>query len=277
VPAAKKTSGESTATAKPKKKTGAPKDTTKGEPTSTEAVLATSAVKEVSAKKAATKVPAKKVTVKATVKAKAAPKAKAADVGDDAEAAEDAAAAPRGKRSGTLVVVESPAKASTIKKYLGAGYVVKASVGHIKDLPKTSIGIDTNKDFSAEYVVIEGKKKVIAEITAAAKRAEHVLLAPDPDREGEAIAWHIADEIRPANPDIQRVMFNEITKKSILEAIQHPLALDVKKYESQQARRVLDRLVGYQISPLLWTKVRRGLSAGRVQSVAVRLLVERED
>jgi DNA topoisomerase-1 len=185
--------------------------------------------------------------------------------------------APRQAKSGTLVIVESPAKATTIKKYLGAGFEVKASVGHIKDLPKASIGIDIDKDFEPVYVVIDAKKKVIAEIKAAAKRASLVLLAPDPDREGEAIAWHIADEIRPCNPNIHRVLFNEITKKAVLAAIAHPLELDAKKYESQQARRVLDRLVGYQISPILWSKVRRGLSAGRVQSVAVRLLAEREE
>jgi DNA topoisomerase-1 len=189
------------------------------------------------------------------------------------------AAAPAKKRaagSGTLVVVESPAKAATIKKYLGAGYVVKASVGHVKDLPKATMGIDVEHDFQPEYVVIEGKKKVIAEITAAAKKAGRVLLAPDPDREGEAIAWHIAEEIRPANSNIQRVLFNEITKKAVNEAILHPIEIDLHKFESQQARRVLDRLVGYEISPVLWSKVRRGLSAGRVQSVAVRLVVDRE-
>jgi DNA topoisomerase-1 len=185
--------------------------------------------------------------------------------------------ATRKAGGGTLVVVESPAKASTIKKYLGAGFEVKASVGHVKDLPKASIGIDIANDFQPAYVVIDAKKKVIAEIKSAAKRAERVLLAPDPDREGEAIAWHIADEIRPCNGNIHRVMFNEITKKAVLEAIERPLELDAHKYESQQARRVLDRLVGYQISPILWSKVRRGLSAGRVQSVAVRLLVEREE
>ncbi|HJX66756.1 MAG TPA: type I DNA topoisomerase [Polyangia bacterium] len=190
------------------------------------------------------------------------------------------AAKPTAKKrvggSGTLVIVESPAKAATIKKYLGAGFVVKASVGHVKDLPKASMGIDVKHDFQPEYVVIEGKRKVIADIKAAAKRAEKVLLAPDPDREGEAIAWHIAEEIRPANPNIQRVLFNEITKKAVNEAILHPLELDMHKFESQQARRVLDRLVGYEISPVLWSKVRRGLSAGRVQSVAVRLVVDRE-
>jgi DNA topoisomerase-1 len=175
-----------------------------------------------------------------------------------------------------LVIVESPAKAKTIKKYLGRGYVVKASVGHVKDLPRKKMGIDIKRGFRPEYVVIETKKKVLSEIKAAAAAAGRVLLAPDPDREGEAIAWHIAEEIRDDNPNIQRVMFNEITKKAVSEAIEHPMALDVKKFESQQARRILDRLVGYEISPVLWTKVRRGLSAGRVQSVAVRLVAERE-
>ena len=183
--------------------------------------------------------------------------------------------APRGS-GGVLVIVESPAKAKTIKKYLGAGYVVKASVGHVKDLPKKKMGIDIDHDFAPEYVVIDGKKKVLEEITTAAKLASRVLLAPDPDREGEAIAWHLAEEVRPSNPNIQRVLFNEITKKAITESITRPMDLDVHKFESQQARRILDRLVGYQISPVLWTKVKRGLSAGRVQSVAVRLVVERE-
>jgi len=211
-------------------------------------------------------------------------KGKAAPV-DDEDLVEDADDepeddAPTGKSKGrsatALVVVESPAKANTIKKYLGSGYLVKASVGHVKDLPRKTMGIDIANDFAPEYEVIEGKRKVLAEIKSAAKRAQRVLLAPDPDREGEAIAWHIAEELRPSNPNIQRVLFNEITKKAVNEAIQHPLELDIKKYESQQARRILDRLVGYQISPVLWAKVKRGLSAGRVQSVAVRLVAERE-
>src|SRR5262249_32791210 len=173
-------------------------------------------------------------------------------------------------RGNALVIVESPAKAKTIKKYLGSGYAVKASVGHVKDLPKKNIGIDIDNDFQPEYVVIEGKKKVLAEIKKVAGEVQKIYLAPDPDREGEAIAWHIAEEIRHDNPNIQRVLFNEITKKAVSEAIERPTELDAKKFESQQARRILDRLVGYQISPVLWTKVRRGLSAGRVQSVAVR-------
>jgi DNA topoisomerase-1 len=216
------------------------------------------------------------LAVPAEKKPRAKTAAKAARPRPDVDAAKKKR--PTAKQgSGTLVIVESPAKASTIKKYLGEGFEVKASVGHVKDLPKASLGIDIEHDFQPVYVVIDAKKKVIAEIKSAAKRAARVLLAPDPDREGEAIAWHIADEIRPCNGNIQRVLFNEITKKAVLEAIEHPLELDAKKYESQQARRVLDRLVGYQISPILWSKVRRGLSAGRVQSVAVRLLVEREE
>ncbi|MFH0899817.1 MAG: type I DNA topoisomerase [Pseudomonadota bacterium] len=175
-----------------------------------------------------------------------------------------------------LVVVESPAKARTIKKYLGPAYVVKASVGHVKDLPKSKIGVDLENGFQPEYVVIRGKKKVLQEIRKSAKEADKVYLAPDPDREGEAIAWHIAEEIRDVNTEVYRVLINEITKKGITEALRTPGRLDVHKFESQQARRVLDRLVGYKISPILWRKVRRGLSAGRVQSVAVRIVVERE-
>ena len=207
-------------------------------------------------------------------------KAKAEGAHDHGGSVGDGAPRPARARRGNdnaLVIVESPAKAKTIKKYLGSGYVVKASVGHVKDLPKKTMGIDIDAGFQPEYVVIEGKKKVLAEIKQAAKNVQRILLAPDPDREGEAIAWHIAEEVREANPNIQRVLFNEITKKAINEAIGKPMQLDVKKFESQQARRILDRLVGYQISPVLWTKVKRGLSAGRVQSVAVRLIAERED
>jgi len=175
----------------------------------------------------------------------------------------------------TLVVVESPAKAKTIKKYLGSGYTVKASVGHILDLPKSKIGVDIENGFEPVYEVIKGKQKVVTELRAAAKNADRVLLATDPDREGEAIAWHVKQQIAKRVP-AQRVLFNEITKKAIQEAIQKPLELNRDMYDAQQARRVLDRLVGYKISPILWKKVRRGLSAGRVQSVAVRLVVERE-
>ena len=185
----------------------------------------------------------------------------------------DATPTPR-RGARYLVVVESPAKAKTIKKYLGSGYAVKASVGHVKDLPKSKMGIDVEHGFRPEYHVIPSKEKALGELKKAAVGAERVFLATDPDREGEAIAWHLNEELR--HPDVVRVLFNEITKKAIQEAIAHPRRLDQKKYDSQQTRRILDRLVGYQISPLLWKKVRRGLSAGRVQSVAVRLIVERE-
>jgi len=180
-------------------------------------------------------------------------------------------------RSNTLVVVESPAKAKTIKKYLGSGYTVKASVGHVMDLPKSKIGVDVEHGFKPVYEVIEAKKKVVAELKAAAKSADRILLATDPDREGEAIAWHVWEQLKRNKIPAQRILFNEITKKAIQEAIQKPLELNQDLYDAQQARRVLDRLVGYQISPILWTEVRRGLSAGRVQSVAVRLVVEREE
>jgi DNA topoisomerase-1 len=177
-----------------------------------------------------------------------------------------------------LVIVESPAKAKTIKKYLGRAYDVKASVGHVKDLPKSKMGVDVEHGFKPQYEAIKGKAKVLSDIKRAAHGAQHVYLATDPDREGEAIAWHIAEEIGAEGGDerVQRVLFHEITKSAILKAIAEPLALDRKKFDSQQARRILDRLVGYQISPILWKKVRRGLSAGRVQSVAVRMVVERE-
>ncbi len=176
----------------------------------------------------------------------------------------------------SLLIVESPAKARTIKKYLGRDYVVKASVGHVKDLPKSKIGVDVRDGFKPEYVIIPSKVKVIADLKRSAKQVKEVLLAPDPDREGEAIAWHIADEIKKQNKNIHRVLFNEITKKGVKEGLANPLELNRAKYESQQARRILDRLVGYEVSPILWKKVQYGLSAGRVQSVAVRLIVDRE-
>lgn len=177
---------------------------------------------------------------------------------------------------GSLVVVESPAKARTIQKYLGRGYRVKASVGHVKDLPKSELGVDLENNFSPKYVLMRGKSKVMADIKKAAREVAQVYLAPDPDREGEAIAWHIAEELKPVTDNIHRILLTEITKRGVTEALAAPQPLDQKKFESQQARRILDRLVGYQISPILWRKVRRGLSAGRVQSVAVRMIVERE-
>ena len=175
-----------------------------------------------------------------------------------------------------LVIVESPAKAKTIKKYVGPDFDVKASVGHIRDLPTRRLGVDVEHNFKPEYEIIRGKTAVVKEIVTAGKSASEIFLGPDPDREGEAIAWHIAHELKSAKKPIHRVLFNEITKRAIQQAIQHPLEIDKDKFESQQARRILDRLVGYKLSPLLWKKVRRGLSAGRVQSVSVKLIVDRE-
>src|SRR3990172_6261458 len=180
----------------------------------------------------------------------------------------------------SLVIVESPAKAKTLNKYLGKDFNVMASVGHVMDLPKSKLGVDIKGGFVPAYEVIKGKgkEKVIAEIKKAGKEAEAVYLASDPDREGEAIAQHIYEVLggEKAKKKIYRVLFNEITEKAVKEAIAHPSAIDKNKVDAQQARRVLDRLVGYQVSPLLWKKIRYGLSAGRVQSVAVRLICDRE-
>ncbi|TAL18048.1 type I DNA topoisomerase [bacterium] len=178
----------------------------------------------------------------------------------------------------SLLIVESPAKARTIKRYLGKSFDVEASVGHVKDLPKSTLGVDIEHGFQPQYGVIRGKGKVIATLKKAASEADVIYLAPDPDREGEAIAWHIFEEIAPkeGGAPVYRVMIHEITKKGVEEALSHPLKLNEDRYNAQQARRILDRLVGYQISPILWRKVKRGLSAGRVQSVALRLIVERE-
>ncbi|MFC2075159.1 type I DNA topoisomerase [Bdellovibrionota bacterium] len=175
-----------------------------------------------------------------------------------------------------LVIVESPAKAKTVKKYLGAEYNVKASVGHVRDLPPRKLGVDVKKNFEPEYQIIPGKASIVKEIVSAGKKASEIFISTDPDREGEAIAWHIAHELKKTKKPIHRALFIEITKRAIKAAIAKPLKLDQNKFESQQARRILDRLVGYKISPILWKKVRRGLSAGRVQSVAVKLIVDRE-
>ncbi|MFH1135099.1 MAG: type I DNA topoisomerase [Pseudomonadota bacterium] len=176
----------------------------------------------------------------------------------------------------SLLIVESPAKARTIGKYLGKDIEVKASVGHIRDLPVNRLGVDLEHGFSPEYVTINGKQKIITELKKAAQGKEIVYLAPDPDREGEAIAWHIADALKAKGRRFSRVLFHELTPGAIRHALENPEELSVQRFESQQARRVLDRLVGYQLSPLLWEKVKRGLSAGRVQSVSLRILVDRE-
>ncbi len=181
-----------------------------------------------------------------------------------------------GIMSKDLIIVESPAKVKTISKFLGRDYLVEASVGHVRDLPGNKLGVDEDNDFRPQYQVLSGKQKVVSKLRKAANQAEQVFLAPDPDREGEAIAWHVAELIKSANSNIHRIQFNEITAGAVRDALKHPRQLDDRLFQSQQARRILDRLVGYKISPLLWQKVKRGISAGRVQSVALRLIVERE-
>jgi DNA topoisomerase-1 len=175
-----------------------------------------------------------------------------------------------------LVIVESPAKARTLEKFLGKDFEVEASGGHVRDLPPKSLGVNIDKDFEPNYQIIKGKEKIIKELKAAAAKAEKVFLAPDPDREGEAIAWHLK-ELLSKNGKVKRIEFHEITKQAVIEAVKHPREIDMARVDAQQARRILDRLVGYKLSPLLWKKVRKGLSAGRVQSVAVRLICEREE
>src|ERR1700757_1976928 len=175
-----------------------------------------------------------------------------------------------------LVIVESPAKAKTINKFIGKDYIVKASVGHVRDLPKSEIGVD-EETFQPKYQVLEGKEKVVSELKAAAKKADTIYIASDPDREGEAIGWHVMSLLGGDSKKVRRVLFHEITKNAVKKAMDNPGVIDMNKVNAQQARRVLDRLVGYKLSPLLWDKVRRGISAGRVQSVAMKMIVDRED
>ena len=176
-----------------------------------------------------------------------------------------------------LVVVESPAKCKTISKYLGKDYIVRATMGHVIDLPEKELGVEIDNDFKPKYTVSKGKRKVINNLKEEAGKCEDVFLAPDPDREGEAIAWHVAESIKDDNKNVRRVQFNEITKRAVLAAFDTPQDIDMNKVNAQQARRILDRIVGYQVSPILWRTVFRGLSAGRVQSVALRLICEREE
>ncbi|MFD7521486.1 type I DNA topoisomerase [Paenibacillus chitinolyticus] len=177
----------------------------------------------------------------------------------------------------SLVIVESPAKAKTIGKYLGSKYIVKASMGHIRDLPKSQIGVEVERDFEPKYITIRGKGSVLKELKDASKKVKKVYLAADPDREGEAIAWHLAHYLELNDTDSCRVVFNEITKQAVKDAFKTPRPINIDLVNAQQARRILDRLVGYKISPLLWKKVKKGLSAGRVQSVAVKLIMDREN
>src|SRR3989339_2102717 len=174
----------------------------------------------------------------------------------------------------SLVIVESPVKAKTIQKFLGKDFVIKSSFGHVRDLPKRELGIDVEKDFEVKYIVPTKAKKVVAELKKDSEKAGSTILATDEDREGEAIAWHLQEALKLKNP--QRIVFHEITKTAIEGALEKPRKIDMSLVNAQQARRVLDRIVGYKLSPFLWKKVNKGLSAGRVQSVAVRFVVERE-
>src|SRR5690625_3799696 len=176
-----------------------------------------------------------------------------------------------------LVIVESPAKAKTIERYLGKNYRVKASMGHVRDLPKSQMGVDVNEQYKPKYITIRGKGEVLKELRKEAKKAKKIYLAADPDREGEAIAWHLAHALNVDENSECRVVFNEITKDAVKESFKQPRKIDYDLVDAQQARRILDRLVGYNISPLLWKKIKKGLSAGRVQSVAVKLIIDREN
>src|SRR5439155_23584252 len=187
--------------------------------------------------------------------------------------APEAAAAGEG---GALVIVESPAKSRTLSKFLGRGYNVMASNGHIMDLPKSKLGVDIEHNFEPEYVPIRTKNQALAKLKSAALTADTIFLAPDPDREGEAIAWHLATALESARRPLRRLTFNEITERAVRQALEQPREIDMNLVNAQQARRVLDRLVGYKVSPVVWRKVRYGLSAGRVQSVALRPVCERE-
>ena len=173
-----------------------------------------------------------------------------------------------------LVIVESPAKAKTIKKFLGRNYEVIASNGHVRDLPKSTLGIDIENDFEPKYITIRGKGEVLAALRKAVKKADKVYLATDPDREGEAISWHLYYALKLENKNYSRITFNEITKTAVKDSIKHARDIDMNLVDAQQARRILDRLVGYKLSPFLWRKIRKGLSAGRVQSVAVKMICD---
>ena len=176
-----------------------------------------------------------------------------------------------------LVIVESPAKVKTIKKFLGKNYEVAASNGHVRDLPKSQLGVDVEHDFEPKYITIRGKGDILANLRKEVKKADKVYLATDPDREGEAISWHLSKALKLEGKDINRISFNEITQSAVKASLKQPRDIDMNLVNAQQARRILDRIVGYKISPLLWAKVKRGLSAGRVQSVALRIICDREE
>ena len=176
-----------------------------------------------------------------------------------------------------LVIVESPAKEKTIKKFLGKNYEVMASNGHVRDLPKSQLGFSPENDFDPKYITIRGKGEILAKLRKEVKKADKIYLATDPDREGEAISWHLYYALKLESKKVYRITFNEITKNAVKESLKNAREIDMNLVDAQQARRVLDRMVGYSISPLLWAKVKRGLSAGRVQSVALRIICDRED
>jgi DNA topoisomerase-1 len=229
---------------------------------------------ELEMQKSTVKEPKKKT---GTAKKATSVKKAATKTGTVKSAAKTGASKTAPRRAYDLVIVESPAKAKTISQFLGTGYKVQASGGHVRDLPKSTLGVDVDNDFEPKYIQIRGKKDVISAMKTGASGARHVYLATDPDREGEAISWHIA-QMLGVDPDaVSRIEFNEITKNAVTNAISHPRQLNLDLVDAQQARRVLDRLVGYKLSPLLWRKVKKGLSAGRVQSVAVRIICDRED
>ena len=176
-----------------------------------------------------------------------------------------------------LVIVESPAKVKTIKKFLGTNYAVTASNGHVRDLPKSQLGVDPENDYEPKYITIRGKGEILANLRKEVKKADKIYLATDPDREGEAISWHLKQALKLENKKVYRISFNEITKSAVKASLKNAREIDMDLVDAQQARRVLDRVVGYKISPLLWAKVKRGLSAGRVQSVALRIIADREE
>jgi DNA topoisomerase-1 len=214
----------------------------------------------------------------ATTKTQRTPRSRATQTKTKSTTAPDVranGAATSGGR-GKLVIVESPAKAKTIGKYLGSGYTVRASMGHVRDLPKSTLGVAVDEDFAPTYLVPRDKTKIVKELKESVQRAREIFLATDPDREGEAIAWHLVQATDAEAKPIRRVVFHEITPEAVTAAIAHPRDIDDRLVDAQQARRVLDRLVGYVVSPLLWKKVKRGLSAGRVQTAALRIVVERE-
>jgi DNA topoisomerase-1 len=235
----------------------------------------TSARPKAATKKAATKKAAKPAAAPLRKRAgRAAAEAEAPEELDEAELDASVGAKAEGKH---LVIVESPTKSKTLNKFLGKDFMVLASNGHVMDLPKSQLGVDVDRDFEPEYVPIKTKNQALGKIRAAARRAANIYLAPDPDREGEAIAWHLAEVLKSTRRPLRRLTFNEITQRAVTDALEHPRELDMNLVNAQQARRVLDRLVGYKVSPFVWSTVKYGLSAGRVQSVALRLICERED